>query len=266
TVVHLVSAGLWAGGILALALQRPPGGWRGTEGRRLLGRFSPVALAAFAVTAATGLLEGTEELSGLRDLVASGYGQVLALKGGAVLLMLPLSVLAWRRVLPKPRLEAGLALVVVAASGLLAAFPLPPARLQEAQACRAADVDVRGGETLTVTAGAGSATFRVPQLPAADAGALLGRALQRMHDLRTFRLDETLMPARAPLSVTYAFQAPDRLSYQVSGGGQTVIVGSTQYTRDGPAAPWKAETLPPVPVPSFVWDGSPTVAPHALGD
>jgi hypothetical protein len=117
-----------------------------------------------------------------------------------------------------------------------------------------------------VTAGAGSATFRVPQLPAPDAGALLGRVLQRMHDLRTFRLDETLMPARAPLSVTYAFQAPDRLSYQVSGGGQTVIVGSTQYTRDGPAAAWRAETLPPVPVPSFVWDGSPTVAPHVLGD
>src|SRR5207253_2655259 len=160
----------------ALALQRPPGGWRGREGRRLLARFSPVALAAFPVTAATGLLEGTEELSGLRDLVASGYGQVLALKSLAVLLMLPLSVLAWRRVLPIGGEQAASNLRVTMSAG-----GAPAAVRRCGPACRAADVDVRGGETLTVGAGAGTATFRVPPLPAPDAGALLGRVLQRMH-------------------------------------------------------------------------------------
>lgn len=274
TTLHLASAGLRAGGILALAVQRPPGGWRAREGRRLLSRFTPVALAAFTVTAATGLLEGTEELSGLRDLVASAYGQVLSLKALAVLLMVPLSLLAWRRLRPVPRLEAALALVVVAASALLAAFPLPPARFQEAEAaqggpesalelpsagdltmassagdvlvgltfrpglpgraqavrrcgpaCRVADVDLRGGEELSVgVIGAGTATFRLPALPAPDGQALADRIQQVMHGLRTYRLDETLRPARVPLFATYAYEAPDRLEYQVPrrrpGGGR----------------------------------------------
>jgi len=342
TVLHLASAGLWAGGILALAGQRPPGGWRGREGRRLLVRFSPVALAAFAVTAATGVLQGAEELSGVGDLVATAYGQVLSLKALAVLLMVPLSVLAWRRLFPAPRLEAGLALVVVAASALLAAFPLPPARFQEAQAaqagpeaalalptdadltmasstgdvlvgltlrpgrpgpntawlyvlpiggepaasrlavtvtaagreeavrrcgpaCRAADVDLRGGESLTVDiAGSGAASFRVPALPAPNAQSVVDRAQQAMHALRTYRLDETLRPAKVPLFVQYAFQAPDRLEYQVRGGGQTVVVGQQQFSRDGPAAPWQSTTMPAVQVPTFIWDGARPVAARAL--
>jgi copper transport protein len=343
TVLHLASAGLWAGGILALAVQRPPGGWRGREGRRLLARFSPVALAAFSVTAATGLLEGTEELNGLGDLVATTYGQVLGLKALAVLLMVPLSLLAWRRLFPAPRLEAALALVVVAASALLAAFPLPPARLQEAEAaqagpqtalelpaagdltmarsagdvlvgmtlrpgrpgrntawlyilpiggepaasgldvtlteagraqavrrcgpaCRAADVDLHGGEELTVgVGGASTAAFPVPALPAPDARALFDRVQGAMHALRTYRLDETLRPAKVPLHVTYAFQAPDRVQYQVSGGGDTVIVGPQEFSRDGPAAPWTSVSMPAVQVPSYIWDGPPVVAPRDLG-
>ena len=48
--MHLLAAGLWAGGIAALALLRPPGGWRSGEARVLLARFTPVALAAFAAT------------------------------------------------------------------------------------------------------------------------------------------------------------------------------------------------------------------------
>ena len=36
---HLATAGLWAGGILALATIRPPGGWVSPEARVLLGRF-----------------------------------------------------------------------------------------------------------------------------------------------------------------------------------------------------------------------------------
>jgi hypothetical protein len=345
TVLHLASAGLWAGGVMALGLRRPPGGWTGVEGRRLLGRFTPVALTAFPVTAATGALQGTEELSGLRDLVASTYGELLSLKSLAVLLMLPLSFLAWRRLLPTPRLEAVLALVVVGVSALRATFPLPPARLREAEAaragpsaaqalpaagdltmatsagddlvgltlrparpgrntawlyvlpiggepaasglavtlaldgrpdavsrcgpaCRTADVDVRGGETLTGGGGGrdgGTARFRVPALPAADAGADVDRVQAVMHTLRTYQLDETLQPAAVPLRVTYSFQAPDRLRYAVSGGAETVIVGPSQYTRDGPGAPWLVHALPPVQVPSFVWDGALPTAARSLG-
>jgi hypothetical protein len=61
---------------------------------------------------------------------------VLSLKTLAVLLMVPLSLPAWQRRRPVPRLEAALALVVAAASALLAAFPPPSARFQEAEAAQ----------------------------------------------------------------------------------------------------------------------------------
>jgi copper transport protein len=130
---HLLSAALWAGGILALATLRPPGGWRSEEGRGLLGRFSPVALGAFSVTVLTGIVRGVQEVGSLRGLFTSTYGLVLLAKGFAVLVMAQLSILAWRRMLRSMRFEGAAALVVIAAAALLAAFPLPPARVVEAE-------------------------------------------------------------------------------------------------------------------------------------
>src|SRR5207244_7459833 len=39
---HLLAAGLWAGGLMALATLRPPGGSRGPDARRVLGRLGPL--------------------------------------------------------------------------------------------------------------------------------------------------------------------------------------------------------------------------------
>lgn len=135
--VHLVTAGLWVGGILALALTRPPGGWRGPEGRALLARFSPIAVSAFLATTATGILRGFQELSTLGDLVDTSYGQVLGLKVLGVLAMIPLSVLAWRRLARSVRPEAIVAVFVIGAAALLAAYPLPPGRVAEAEEAEA---------------------------------------------------------------------------------------------------------------------------------
>lgn len=121
--VHIASAGMWAGGILALATLRPPGGWRGPEGIALLDRFSGVALVAFGMTALTGVLRASDQLREVSDLWTTGYGAVLSLKGAGIGVMLVLSLLAWRRRLPLARAEAGLAVLVVAATALLAAFP-----------------------------------------------------------------------------------------------------------------------------------------------
>lgn len=121
-VLHVASACIWAGGILALATLQPPGGWRGAEARSLLDRFAGVALIAFAVTALTGVLRATEQLQGMSDLWTTSYGIVLVLKAAGVGIMLLLSV-AWRRGLPVGRAEAAVAVLVVAATAVLAAYP-----------------------------------------------------------------------------------------------------------------------------------------------
>ncbi|MGH2683399.1 MAG: copper resistance CopC/CopD family protein [Actinomycetota bacterium] len=126
--VHLLATGRWAGGILALATLRPPGGWRGEEARRLLDRFSPVAITAFLFAVGTGVLRGIQEVGGVGDLFGSSYGQVLLVKVGAVLAMIPLSLRAWKRLARSPGLEASLAIIVIGAAALLSAFPLPPSR------------------------------------------------------------------------------------------------------------------------------------------
>lgn len=64
-----------------------------------------------------------------------------------------------------------------------------------------------------------------------------------------YRIDETLEPASRPLRTMYSFQSPDRLSYQLSTGGQTVIVGGPLVTVDSDRS-WVAATLP-VTVPEF---------------
>jgi putative copper export protein len=123
--LHVLSAGMWAGGILALASLKPPDGWKSPEARLLLERFAGLALIAFAVTALTGLLRATEQLPAVSDLWTTSYGVVLALKSLGVIVMLALSSLAWRRGLPVARVEAVVAAVVIGLTALLAAYPLP---------------------------------------------------------------------------------------------------------------------------------------------
>jgi copper transport protein len=333
--LHLAAAGLWAGGIMALALVRPPGGWRTGEGRMLLDRFTPVALPAFLVTVGLGFVRGLQELDSLSDLVGTSYGQVLLAKIVGVAAMVPFSIAAWRRFAPTPRREAILGLVVVGAAALLAAFPLPPGRLAEAEeagqprasgalpeegdltfggeagetlvgltlrparpgqnevlvyvlplggqpaasrldvafsvgsdpaqpmercgaACRRGRVGLEGGDRVAVhVAGraGGTATFTVPTLPPPEGTDLVERVDARMHELRSYRVEEVLRPAQPPVRATYAFQAPDRMHIRLSTGAETVIIGDTRYRRDAPAAPWQQDSAIPPDVPSFIWDG-----------
>src|SRR6266540_2059625 len=123
---HLLAAGLWAGGIMALATMRPRQGWTGPQGRALLARFSPVA-------AGFGLVQAFQQVGSVPSLLSSSYGRVLGIKLLAVAAMVPLSVRAWRR-RPAFRLETALGLTAVTMAALLAAYPLPSARLARAEA------------------------------------------------------------------------------------------------------------------------------------
>ncbi|HEX6538579.1 MAG TPA: copper resistance protein CopC [Candidatus Dormibacteraeota bacterium] len=156
--VHLVAAGLWAGGIIALATQRPAGGWRSAAMLQLLIRFSPVALAAFVITVAGGGLEAVFQLGAVSALISTDYGRVLLAKIVLVAFMLPLSLVAWRLRRPRPRIEAAIAACVIAAAALLASFPLPPteaaSRLAQQAAVPAAQGLPRPGDvTLATNAG-----------------------------------------------------------------------------------------------------------------
>lgn len=124
--LHVLSAGMWAGGVVALATLRPPAGWAGDEGQDMLGRFGRVAMIAFAFTALTGLLRATEELSAFSDLWQTAYGMVLVAKSAGVLAMLVIAAMTWRRGAPLARTDAALAITVIAATAVLAAFPNPP--------------------------------------------------------------------------------------------------------------------------------------------
>ena len=130
-VLHILSAGAWAGGIMALATLRPPDGWSGEEGRALLARFGRVAVLAFAITALTGVIRATAAISGVGDLLTTPYGLVLTAKSAGVLVMLVLSAVAMRRLPAFTRIEAIVAVAVLGATAVLAAYPLPPARASD---------------------------------------------------------------------------------------------------------------------------------------
>jgi hypothetical protein len=124
--------------------------------------------------------------------------------------------------------------------------------------CRTASVTLVGGEHIEVVAGGaggGTAAFDLPTLPAQDGTGLLQQVQHRMHQLHTYRVDESLGPATPPLRAAYSFEAPDRMRLSFGDGQTTVWVGPTRYTRDTLSSVWKAEDFgTSLPVPSFVWD------------
>lgn len=184
---HLVAGSAWLGGIGLLALLWGSSlGGIGAAGRLALARevlvpFGRVALPAFVLVSATGLVSLLTELGHLSALWQTGYGQLLSVKivivatvamASAVhALRLRPRLLAtadgassierrhWRLVRSEPLL--GVAIVGVVAS--LVAFPLPPRQLGEADDARAAGpacdpcpLPRPAADELPVAAGAGS--------------------------------------------------------------------------------------------------------------
>lgn len=123
--LHVLSAGMWVGGVMALASVRPPDGWRSLEARVLIERFGRVAVIAFGVTALTGFLRATEQLGEVSQLWTTVYGVVLALKVVAVVVLAGVSV-AWRRGWAPAWVEAAAAILIVLFTAVLAAIPPPP--------------------------------------------------------------------------------------------------------------------------------------------
>jgi copper transport protein len=163
--LHLLAAGVWAGGIIAMATLRPPQGWHSAG--RLLRRFTPWAVAAFSVTVSAGIVQAVLDVGNLSALTGSLYGRVLIAKAAAVTMMVPLSVVAWRVRRPRPRAEAALAVAVIAASALLASSPVPARGLAESPTgAPGAAAGLPHGSDLTMGASAGQVLVGLTITPA----------------------------------------------------------------------------------------------------
>ena len=162
--LHLTSGAAWLGGIGLIglvwgrALRRAGPARRRDVARLVLLPFGRVALPAFLVVTATGLVSLLTQLGALSALWQTAYGRLLAVKIAVVALIAAASALhAWRL---RPALlhaeadgpearrerrhwrlvcsEPVLGLLVIAIVGALVAFPLPPRQLDAVAAVRAA--------------------------------------------------------------------------------------------------------------------------------
>ena len=105
----------------------------------------------------------------------------------------------------------------------------------------------------------GSASKAVIDLPAADSPAAPGklRATARSYrSLKSVQSDQVLAssPTRS-VTTTFVSQAPNRVSVNVHGGAQQILIGNTEYIQQ-PDGSWKKQSLGPgggSPVPDPFW-------------
>ncbi|MCU1448089.1 MAG: copper resistance protein CopC [Acidimicrobiales bacterium] len=107
--VHLAAVGVWVGGLASLVLlaglgwRRLPVDQRGPLLRRLVPRFSRVAIVAVAVVVLTGTLNAILDLAKVSDLWSTTYGRVVLAK--VVVLVLALGLAARHRFVTPKRLD-----------------------------------------------------------------------------------------------------------------------------------------------------------------
>ncbi len=92
--VHVLAAGLWLGGLIALGLVTVRGGVKLAEGARA---FAPVAATALGIAIVTGVLAAVREVDGWYFLRWSDYGRVVLVKSALVTLVVLAAAFAWRR-------------------------------------------------------------------------------------------------------------------------------------------------------------------------
>jgi copper transport protein len=92
-VVHLLSSGVWVGGVLVLAAAVAPAALATSKPRALLSAskaFTPIALVAALLTVVTGVIAAVREVSRWYFLRWSAYGHLVLVKGGLVAIVLAL--------------------------------------------------------------------------------------------------------------------------------------------------------------------------------
>lgn len=93
-VVHVLAAGLWLGGLGAVALASRVGG---VEVRTALRRYAAIAIGALVVVVLTGVAAAVREVAHWYFLTWSGYGRVVIAKAALVVVIAVIGLIAWRR-------------------------------------------------------------------------------------------------------------------------------------------------------------------------
>jgi putative copper export protein len=101
--LHVLAAGSWLGGVVALAsvIRLPRRHGEPERAGELVRDFSPVALCAAAVVAVTGVTGGWLHVGPPRDALTHGYGRALAAKALTVGMVALLGAFNWRRAGPR---------------------------------------------------------------------------------------------------------------------------------------------------------------------
>jgi putative copper export protein len=129
--VYLAAAGVWAGGIMALALLRMTGRWQ-SGGSELLPRFIRIAPWAFLVSVGLAVVQVAQLLAGPGEMLTTSHVLTLVAKAAAVAAIAALSLLAWRRIRVGAGSGAVAVLVAVAAAAAVAVYPVGPKHTPEA--------------------------------------------------------------------------------------------------------------------------------------
>jgi len=114
-VAHVLAASVWVGGIACVVFALPVATRAVEPARRtailveVLGRFSPLALAAVGVLAVTGVVQAYIDIRSLNALTHTTYGELVLLKTGLLGLLIGLGAINRERVIPTLRrlVEAG---------------------------------------------------------------------------------------------------------------------------------------------------------------
>ena len=125
TVVHVIAASVWVGGLVALARR-----WSASPPERrwiVAARFSTLAMTAAGVVVATGIVQSVRQLETWSEITGTAFGKTLIVKVGMVVVLLGLAVASRRSVSSQhPRLgrtvaaEIAATVLIVGATGFLA--------------------------------------------------------------------------------------------------------------------------------------------------
>lgn len=282
--VHLAAAATWGGGIAILAIVLVPALRRMTPEtrrgvlRRVLPRFSTLALIAMAAIGLTGFYAGWLQVGNWTALTTTAYGRALLLKLGLMLVILALAGLNLLVIERKLRArDAGtsaapvwsrrlgwtvtgeLVLVIVLVATVGRMTSLQPARDVVAEEGRQVAIefeDVTPSSTLLVAPGTvGQNHFRLdvdgPPLPT-DAEALLRLTIPERDDLGTREIALARVGGNAfehhgselSIAADWEITAIVREPGAAPASAEVIVpIGTTAPNVDIPADPWRFDTL-----------------------